>query len=74
MNTSDSSGFSGEKIWDSIFDRVGYFAVSTSEQTGFDISIFLFFYLERKTAFAYRAAKDFYNFFFHGCIPYLVFP
>ena len=65
---------SWKEIRNPFIDRIGDVTVGTGEQTGDDISVLLFFHLEGKTAFTGRAAQDFYDFFFHDGIPYLVFP
>ena len=73
MNTSDGLLLSRKEVRYSFIDRIGDVTVGTGERTGDDIPVLFFFHLEGKTAFTGRAAQDFYDFFFHDGIPYLVF-
>lgn len=74
MNTSDGYGLSRKEIGYPFNDRVGDMAIGTGKQTGDDIPVLLCFHLEGKLALTCWTAKDFYDFFFHGVIPYLVIP
>jgi len=74
MNTSESLGFPWEKIGNSIDNGIGTFTVRTGKHPRNDLSFFLFFYIKTEFSFARRTAEDFYDFFFHVHIPYLVFP